>query len=340
MTITTDMPTTDAASTDEAAPPPTGIADGATRLDPTRRIDRLNTASLRRVIEPDTEVPGGVGPGRVIPAEMLSIADLGIDLTDEQIVTLSREELASLVIAGIRFEALLMSGFTEQIAYSTDLTDPRMVYMLHEVGEETRHSRLFIRLLGQLAPTARNAIDSGIHNVVFRLATRAVVRRPATLCVLVLAGEEIPDLLQKKMAEHPETDPFVKAVSRYHRQEEARHLAYARMVLPELWAEASVVDRLTITYFLPVVIGVMFDGIVHPGVYRTVGLPGWRTWRAAAKSAHQITTRHEAIRPVLAALVGGGIFRPGRVPFGWRRLCGVDRNGEPVGVTAQGVVAQ
>ena len=31
--------------------------------------------------------------------------------------------------------------------------------MLHEIGEEARHSRAFIRLIDELAPTAVNPID-------------------------------------------------------------------------------------------------------------------------------------------------------------------------------------
>ena len=62
----------------------------------------------------------------------------------------------------------------------------------------------------------------------FRRVLRTVLNRPAVFCVLVLAGEEIPDLFQKKIADHPETDPFVRDVNHYHRMEEARHLAFAR----------------------------------------------------------------------------------------------------------------
>ena len=35
-----------------------------------------------------------------------------------------------------------------------DLRDPRVTYMLHEIGEEARHSRAFIRLIDELGPTA------------------------------------------------------------------------------------------------------------------------------------------------------------------------------------------
>jgi hypothetical protein len=294
-----------------------------------QRIDRLNTASLRRVIEPDTEVTGGVGPGQVIPSEMLTVSDLDLHLTEAQQVKLSREELASVAISGTRFEAFLMSGFAAQLACSPDLTDPRIVYMLHEMGEETRHSRLFIRLVDQLQPRATDPLQTRVGQMFFRRVLRTVLNRPAVFCVLVLAGEEIPDLFQKKIADHPETDPFVRDVNHYHRMEEARHLAFARAVLPELWSEASFVERVLIRFEIPRVVRMMFNGMIHPGVYRTIGLPGLKTWLDAARSPSRVALRYEATRPVLAALVDGGCFRPGSIPGRWRRLCGVDRSGEP-----------
>ncbi|MBV9952980.1 MAG: diiron oxygenase, partial [Acidimicrobiia bacterium] len=134
----------------------------------------------------------------------------------------------------------------------------------------------------------------------------------------------------KRAAEHPGTDPFIKQVNRYHRQEEARHLSFARAVLPEVWAKAERVDRLLVRRVAPAVIGGMFDMLVHPGVYETAGLPGWETWKAVRASAPRIELRHEATRPVLRALLDAGALTPGRIPKGWRELCGVDRQGEPV----------
>ena len=323
MTVTVEQPST----ADEAtAAERSGEPDAAGAVD--KRIVRLNAASLRRVIEPDTEVTGGVGPGQVIPSEMLSLAGLDLGLTEAQRATLSREELASVAIAGTRFETFLMSGFAAQMASSPDLTDPRIVYMLHEMGEETRHSRLFIRLVGQLQPRASDPMQSRLGRMFFRRVLRTVLNRPAVFCVLVLAGEEIPDLFQKKIADHPDTDPFVREVNQYHRMEEARHLAFARAVLPELWADASFVDRALIRLELPRLIRLMFDGMIHPGVYPTVGLPALRTWRAVARSPFRVALRHEATRPVLTALVDGGCFRRGSIPTPWRRLCGVDGSGD------------
>jgi predicted metal-dependent hydrolase len=333
MTITDD--TTRTTGPDGVGTEFTAAKDAARRQEAReatgRRVAKLNTASVRRVIEPDTDVVGSVGEGAVYGRQLSTVADLDLDLSEEQWATHSREELASVVVAGIRFESLLMSGFAMQLAHAPSMSDPRVTYMLHEIGEETRHSRLFVRLVTQLAPKAVSPLDKGLPGWFFRQVTRFVVRRPATLFTLVLAGEEIPDLLQKKLVEHPETDPFVKEVNRYHRLEEARHLAYARLSLPELWAEASWFDRFSVKYLVPVIVQIMFDGMVHPGVYETVGLPGMATWRAANHSAHQVSTRHEATRPVLATLLGAGVLQAGRIPALWRRVTGVDRQGQPVG---------
>src|SRR3954468_17746562 len=126
------------------------------------RIERLSAVSLKRVIEPDVDVPGHIGDGAILPPELLSIDGLDLDLTPEQLATLSREEVASIVESGIRFEAILIAGFSLDLAGTRDLTAPRVTYALHELGEETRHSRLFVRLLQQLDPKAKNPLANPI----------------------------------------------------------------------------------------------------------------------------------------------------------------------------------
>ncbi|MGH9093976.1 MAG: diiron oxygenase [Acidimicrobiales bacterium] len=297
--------------------------------DATARISRLNSASVRRVIEPDVDVQGDFTQDQVVPDELLSIADLGLDLTPEQRARLSREELASILRVGIEFETVLMSGFAYQLVNTEDITDPRVTYALHEIGEETRHSRLFIRAYEQLHPSQR-WLDN--HPLVRLLRSRIIVvlmRRPATFDAFVLGGEEIPDLLQKLSAEHPDTDPYVRAINRYHRQEEARHLAFARTTVGEHHRAATWSDRFLLAHVVPHGIAGMFDFMVQPFVYETVGLPNWSTWRRVARSPRRLELRRQALRSVLAALVDAGVFRPGRVPRAWRRVCGVDRTGQP-----------
>jgi predicted metal-dependent hydrolase len=298
--------------------------------DQTARIERLSTASLKRVIEPDVEVAGSVGPGQVLARELLSVADLNLDLDDEQWARLSREEVASIMDAGVRFESVLMAGFGLMLAWRRDLVDPRVTYVLHEIGEETRHSRLFLRVIEQLQPQAVNPFMRGIFPRLDRYFNTWFLRRQALFCVMVLTGEEAPDLIQRLSSEHPETDPFLRQVNKYHRMEEARHLSFARTLLPELWAEARPFERFLLRHLAPLVMAGIFDSLIHPGVYATVGLPGWATWRRVRKSESRQRLRAESFRPVCAALQNAGAFgRRGRLPKSWQRACQVDPAGRP-----------
>ena len=213
---------------------------------------------------------------------------------------------------GVRFESVLMAGFSLDILNRPDLTDPRVTYLLHEMGEETRHSRLFVRLLHPgPAPQRRNPIDSPLGRIAQHVVLPFLTAMPALFCLLVLSGEEVPDLLQKLAGEHPDTDPMIRAVSKYHRQEEARHLAFGRMLFPEQWAAAGPIQRFLVRHLGSRIAIAMFDTIVHPGVYGTVGLPTWATWRAVNRSAGRTAMRHRALRPLLTPLLQAGVFRGG-----------------------------
>lgn len=297
------------------------------------RSERLSAASLRRVIDPDLDLPGQMGEGQLLPDELLSTAGLDLGLTDAQKAALSREEVAAIMDAGVRFEAVLMAGFSLLVLRHEDVTDPRVTYMLHEVGEETRHSRAFIRLVRQAAPRARNPLMGRAVQAVDRATLPFLLNLPAFFTMMVLSGEEIPDLFQKLASEHPDTDPHLAEVARYHRMEEARHLGFARAVLPELWEQAGPVQRFMVRRVAPLAITSLFTTIVHPGVYAVVGLPRWSTWRAVNRTPERLDLKHRALRPLLDTLVDIGVFRRGRIPGGWRGLCGVDHHGTPV--TAQ-----
>lgn len=295
------------------------------------RVERLNATSRVRVIEPDVDLPGRLGDGKVLPDDLLW-PTAGIEpgvLDEDRAVPFSRLALAAITKAGLELEAVLMAGFGLQLVRTDDYTDPRVVYLLHEVGEETRHSRLFARLLDQLGNPPPNPLDNPVVNLVTRRVVDQVIHRPPLLYTMVLAGEEIPDLMQKKAAEHPGTDPFVREVNRYHRQEEARHLAYARMMLPEVWERSTPADRTLVRFAAPTFIREMYENMIHAGVFAAVGLPGIPTWRAAREHPGRVAMRVEATRPVLTALLDAGALERGHIPRAWRALCQVDPDGNP-----------
>ncbi len=295
------------------------------------RVERLNAASRARVVEPDVDLPGAIGEGKVLPDELLW-PTAGIDpgmLNDEQAVRFSRLALAAITTGGLELESVLLAGFGLQLARTDDYRDPRITYLLHEMGEETRHSRLFARMLTQLGEPAPNPMSNRVFDAVARGVVDQVIHRPALLYTMVLAGEEIPDLMQQRAADHPGTDPFVRDVNRYHRQEEARHLAFARMMLPEVWAKANPLDRTLVRFAAPTFIREMYENLIHAGVFGAVGLPAMPTWRRARNHPGRVALRMEATRPVLDALIDAGAVDRAHIPRAWRALCGIDPDGTP-----------
>lgn len=289
------------------------------------RIGRLSSVSLRRVIEPDLEILGTVGPGQVVGDDLLSTAGTDITLDAEQRVELAREEVAAITQMGVVFEGLLTAALAVYVAEHPNLADPRVTYALHEIGEESRHSRLFARLVAQIAPQAENPFGGRAGRALQRWIGRAMQRDQLLMAILVLAGEEIPDLIQQRSLASPHTDPFLRQVNQYHRQEEARHVAFARLLLSEFWVSASRRQRRRARRLAPFLIRGLFEILVHPGVYRTVGLPGWRTWIKVNRSATRVALRQDATRPVLQALIDAGAIPGTRVPRGWRNLTGWNR---------------
>jgi hypothetical protein len=295
-----------------------------------QRIRRLNEASVARFSDASDLLAGRLGPGQLIADELLSVEGLGLDLSVEQRRRLAREEVASLLAAGVEFECTLMAGLALEIVDRGRPTDPRTTYALHELGEETRHSRVFIDLIDQIGPQADNPLNRGLIGWLGRRGIRIIIGLPALMYTLVLGGEEIPDLIQKIVSEHPDSDPHLRAVNRYHRAEEARHLSFARTVLPEVWGQAGPLQRVAVRRLGAGIVGGMWDTLLHPGIYASVGLPGWKTWLAVRKTPRRVDLRHRATRPVLAALMDADMITAGRVPRSWRTLCGVDRQGQPV----------
>ena len=104
----------------------------------------------------------------------------------------------------------------------------------------------------------------------------------------------------------------------------------ARAVFPEVWRRANPIDRVAVQRVAPWVVNDMFRFLVGPGVYEVIGLPGRQTWEAVQRLPQRRALLHEAMRNVLGVLTDVGALRVGRLPQGWREVCGVDAHGAPV----------
>ena len=100
-------------------------------------------------------------------------------LTEEQRITLSHHEVASIASVGLWFELLLMQMMLRDL-YDDDPTGAHMHYALTEVADECRHSTMFGKSIGHFGVPAY-----GPPHKIHRLGRlfNHVVRGPERLCL-------------------------------------------------------------------------------------------------------------------------------------------------------------
>lgn len=246
---------------------------------------RLLRSSQRRSFDPLVEVdwdaphdPGlAYAPDRRQPLYGTALWDR---MTPEQRRDLGRHQVSSIAAAGIWFEIVLMRLLLRH-AYWLDPTQAHTQYAMTETGDECRHTVMFAKLVSWLdtptyGPGARtrwlgNAFVSPLSNHALAFAGALYV-------------EDVLDRLQREAMDDPGIQPVVRQVSRIHVIEEARHLGFARDELPRQLATMGRLDLARTRALLPVVVALTTDALVHPRMYREVGLDVGEALAAQAAS--------------------------------------------------------
>ena len=202
-------------------------------------------------------------------------------LTEQQRITLTRHEAASIAGLGIWFETILMQLLIRSY-YGQDPTSAHAQYGLTEVADECRHSVMFGRMIAALdTPVYR---PDGVNEFLGRWIG-ATASGPRMFAAILIC-EEILDTLQREAMASPEVQPLVRMVSRIHVVEEARHVRYAR---EELARQVRAASRRRLL-FDKLVIGraayLCGTRLIHPAVYRSVGLSPAEGRAAARANPH------------------------------------------------------
>ena len=149
--------------------------------------------------------------------------DLWDGLTEEQRITLSKHEVASIASVGLWFELLLMQMMLRDL-YDDDPTGAHMHYALTEVADECRHSTMFGKSIAHFGVPAYGPPQK-IHRL-GRLFNH-VVRGPSAYASILVA-EELLDTWQRELMKDERVQPITRMVARIHVLEEARHMTFAR----------------------------------------------------------------------------------------------------------------
>jgi hypothetical protein len=276
--------------------------------------DRLLRASAEHSYDPDVEIDWDAPLADdlyFVPPHRSSLygTSLWEGLTEQQRITLTRHEASSIAGLGIWFETILMQLLIRAY-YHQNPTAPDAQYALTEVADECRHSVMFGRMIAKLdTPVYR---PDGVNQALGKWI--AATGTGPRMYAAILICEEILDTLQREAMACEQVQPLVRMVSRVHVVEEARHVRFARDELADRVRTAGR-GRLA---FDKVVIGraayLCGTRLIHPAVYRSVGIDPVAGRRAAwANPNHRETLRWAGERVVAylssLGLVSGPLWR-------------------------------
>ncbi|HEV7965581.1 MAG TPA: diiron oxygenase [Actinoplanes sp.] len=234
-------------------------------------------------------------------------------LTEEQRITLTRHEVASIASLGVWFETILMQLLIRDY-YHQDPTAAHAQYALTEVAEECRHSVMFGRMIDKLGtPVYRvGALDDKLGKLIAATATGP------RMYAAILIAEEILDMLQREASTDERVQPLVRMVSRIHVVEESRHVRFAR---EELRRQVLAAGRSRLAFDRFVIARAAYltgSRLISPQVYRSVGIDPAVGRRAARANPHHRETLRWAGRRVVGFLSELGLIGgPGLVL--WKR---------------------
>lgn len=244
-----------------------------------RTSDRLSRATPRltavsiaaRGSSPRFTWPAAVDPDRLAMSEaLLPTAGLAMhrELGDEQrwrLALLEATHFFSLNIAG---EHELIAGIAARLdGYPAHVSE----YLRHFLHEEQEHTGVFSRFCleyaGRIFPHGHVRFSQEFlpGEMEFLFFAR------------VLIFEEIAAFYNARVADDAEVWSLSRDINRYHAEDEARHLAFGRLLLEDLWERFrprwSAEDRERIRRYLARYMHSVALSYVSPDVHRAAGLP-------------------------------------------------------------------
>lgn len=203
-------------------------------------------------------------------------------LTEDQKITLTRHEVASIMSTGIWFETLLQSMVLRS-HYSSPYGDPEFRFALVEIADECRHSLMFSKTCEKLgAPAYR---PPKIYHELGRLLRTTAT--PEVAFAAILAAEEVLDLMQRDWMRGEDVLDEVRVASKIHVVEEARHMKYARIEVRKHLENMGPKRRHLSALTTAIVAAIIIDSLVCKDVYAAVGLDPDEAKKVASANPHR-----------------------------------------------------
>jgi hypothetical protein len=193
--------------------------------------------------------------------------DLWDRMTEEQRITLTKHEAASIAGTGLWFEMILMQMILRDI-YDQDPSSPHVQFALTEIADECRHSTMFAKSAERFGiPSYRP--KWWVHNVA--RGFKALASGSLAYAVTLFA-EEVLDMMQRDFMRDDRVQPLTRTVSKIHVTEEARHIRFAREETVRCLEESSWARREAVRLVLGITAYMILTSLINDKVYEAAGL--------------------------------------------------------------------
>ena len=272
--------------------------------------ERLLRGSVKKSYAPivDIDWDAPLDPDKFfLPPKTVSLygTSLWRNMSREQRIELSRQELVNTLSAGIWFENVLNQSLLRKMMHQNP-TASTTHYELTELGDETRHMVMFGKAIERVG--ANPVWPKWYQRVIINALP--FVFQGSALWVAALIGEEIFDSLQRQMMDDDELQPLVQRLMRIHVAEEARHIQFARDGLRKRVPHMRRLPKFVLAnvnglggYFFRF----LFTNKVQ---YRRVGLDPRQARRIARSSPPRRETQIIGFAPLAAFLEEVGLMGP------------------------------
>ena len=311
MTETSAVPETSETFATETSVPPVSPREKTAR--------RLLRSSAARSYDPrvDIDWSAPLAEGKAfLPEHRVSLygTDLWREMTPEQRLELAKHEIISITSFGIFAEVALMHLLLKVVTQG-DPTSRHAQYALTEVADECRHSTMFG--LGIEKSGVRPYLAPRWFRALLNLSLLLPIG-PATYGGTLLV-EELLDRLQRETMADESIQPHIRMINKIHVLEEARHISFARAevtrMVPRMGRLELAGNRLALALATPFLVRLM----LHPDVYRAVGLDPKQARRAARANPHHRETVRWMGERIVAFLTEAGMIKGVVTRALWRR---------------------
>lgn len=259
-------------------------------------LERLNDSS-RDYRDPLAEIPwDSLDRSQAwLPDELVSLHGLPVHdaLSPAQRTRLSQCEYVAFAELGLWLEALFMQRISRNALQQAVHSPAAYEYQLHELREEVGHSLMFLELMRRSGIPTLTPMDQRPRAAA--LFARLAPYHSAAFWTTILIGEEVPDRMNRIIRQHRQLPAAVLAMTQLHMREEARHMAYARLVLKDRLPRLGRWQRKALQPLLRVILRQFLNTCFYPGpqVYAAAGLddPAGLARAARANPARQALVR-------------------------------------------------